>query len=301
MSQPVASVHQSAITSHALPDIAGLIKLENAQGETAVISRYGAQLLSWKNADGRELLYCSPIPAEQIKAEAAIRGGVPICFPQFSNRGNLPKHGLVRNVVWDSSDVISGPDQDTASARLQLSDSPATRTLWPHHFDVQVTIQLSPGTISIALDVHNNGSSGFDFTVALHTYLATSDLTLCSIDGLAGSHFIDSARGHSAVADAQVQTEAALRIHDEHDRIYLSSPASLQLQQNDRPYLQLEQQGFLDSVVWNPGAEKAAQLGDMPAQDWRHMLCIEAAQIAQPVQLQPGEHWRGLQRLIYQK
>ena len=165
---------------------------------------------------------------------------------------------------------------------------------------MQVEIQLGAGWISVGLDVSNTDSKPFEFTAALHTYLATSDLAQCEIHGLQGTSFIDSARGHSALSQAEVQTETALRIEQEVDSIYLASPVSVQLQHAGKPYLQLTQQGFRDSVVWNPGAEKAAQLGDMPAQDWRHMLCIEAAQIAQPVQLQAGEHWRGQQSLVYQ-
>jgi glucose-6-phosphate 1-epimerase len=50
-------------------------------------------------------------------------------------------------------------------------------------------------------------------------------------------------------------------------------------------------------VVWNPGPQKAARLGDMPAEDWTRMLCIEAAAVGVPVQLAPGKTWRGMQRI----
>lgn len=105
-----------------LPDVAGLLQLHNARGDSAVISLYGAQLLSWQTADGRAHLYCTPEPS--LKPGASIRGGVPVCFPQFSGRGALPKHGLVRNLVWQiDGDVLSGAGQDVAYARLSLSDS----------------------------------------------------------------------------------------------------------------------------------------------------------------------------------
>jgi len=300
MSQSGTSVPLPPQCPHTLPDHAGLLELRNARGEKAIISIYGAQLLSWKTAEGRELLYCSPLTASEMKPGAAIRGGVPVCFPQFSNRGSLPKHGFVRNIVWQHSELTSGTDKEIASACLHLQDSPATRQLWPHGFKVQLQVQLGTGWISIGLDVTNTGNDSFNFTAALHTYLATPDVANSEITGLARTKFIDSARGHSTVDEAQEQTEPMLRINDENDRVYLSPHNTLQLHQHGQAYLQLEQQGFRDSVVWNPGPAKATQLGDMPAEDWRHMLCIEAAQIALPVELQPGEHWHGQQRLIYQ-
>jgi glucose-6-phosphate 1-epimerase len=48
-------------------------------------------------------------------------------------------------------------------------------------------------------------------------------------------------------------------------------------------------------VVWNPGAVKAAGLADMPAEDYRAFLCVEAGAIMQPVRLAAGTNWRGVQ------
>ena len=50
-------------------------------------------------------------------------------------------------------------------------------------------------------------------------------------------------------------------------------------------------------MVWNPGAALCAQLPDMPADGYRQMLCVEAAQIDQSVTLAPGARWSGWQRL----
>lgn len=279
-------------TTH-LPDVAGLLHLRNAHGDNASVSLYGAQLLSWQTADGREHLYCTPLPA--VKAGASIRGGVPVCFPQFSGRGSLPKHGLVRNLAWQvDGAMLSGADQDVACLRLSASDTESTRALWPHHFLVQLQIELGAGWVSVALNATNTGNSAFDFTAALHTYLATPDVRQASVVQLQGTRFLDTTGAGNVEAR---HGEAPLRIQDETDNIYFSAPPALSLRQDDAACLQLEQQGFTDSVIWNPGPTKAAQLGDMPAQDWTRMLCIEAAQIEQPVRLSPQATWRGLQRL----
>jgi glucose-6-phosphate 1-epimerase len=273
---------------------AGIIHLHNRHGDSATVSLFGAQLLSWKTVDGSERFYCTPMSL--VKPGAPIRGGVPVCFPQFSNRGSLPKHGLARTTVWQidrhPNAVISGADHDVASARLTLSDSNATRALWPHHFLLQLQIELGAGWISVALNVTNTGSAPFDFTAALHTYLATADVRHAGVAGLQSVSYLDTANNVNGA-----QSEAILSISNETDRIYLSPPAVLQLRQEGQPALRVEQQGFTDSVIWNPGPDKAMQLGDMPAEDWSTMLCIEAAQIEHPVRLSPQAIWRGVQRL----
>ena len=272
---------------------AGLLHLNHSSGERAVISLYGAQVLSWQSAAGLDRLYCSPmLPAQP---GPAIRGGVPVCFPQFSERGPLPKHGLARTCVWQLDQNTATADDANASAcaRLSLSDSDATRALWPHSFLLQLEIELGAGWLSMALNVTNTGAAPFNFTAALHTYLATADVRLVRVAGLQDIRYIDTARQQTQAT----QSEVLLRISEETDRIYLSTPTTLRLQQDDQPPLQVTQQGFTDSVVWNPGPLKAEQLGDMPAADWPRMLCIEAAQIAEPVQLAPQATWRGVQRL----
>jgi glucose-6-phosphate 1-epimerase len=52
--------------------------------------------------------------------------------------------------------------------------------------------------------------------------------------------------------------------------------------------------------VWNPGPIKAAQLPDMPNDDWVRMLCVESARIGEPITLAPGEEWSGMQTLQFQ-
>jgi glucose-6-phosphate 1-epimerase len=50
-------------------------------------------------------------------------------------------------------------------------------------------------------------------------------------------------------------------------------------------------------VVWNPGKALCATLPDMTPQGYLNMLCVEAAQLSQPVHLDPGQRWIGVQSL----
>ncbi|KAG2568532.1 putative glucose-6-phosphate 1-epimerase [Panicum virgatum] len=72
--------------------------LREARGWTAEVHLYGGQVTSWKNGHGDELLFVSSKAI--FKPPKAIRGGIPICFPQFGTQGNLEKHGFARNRLW---------------------------------------------------------------------------------------------------------------------------------------------------------------------------------------------------------
>jgi glucose-6-phosphate 1-epimerase len=257
--------------------------LVNAYGQITV-AEYGGQLLSWKDANGYEQLY-TPENLQLIQGKA-LRGGIPICFPQFSGRGNLPKHGLVRTRPWR---LLA---QTETALILAISEDHHSLALWPTQFELIQTIVLDETGLSIALDVHNLSNQPTVFTGALHTYLRVSDVTQCALQGLQGMAYEDAAD------DGRYKTqEGDLHIAGEVDRVFAEAPKQLCLKRAGQVDLIIEQGGFNDTVVWCPGAKIAATFTDMPADDWQHMLCIEAAAAAQPVTLLAGGHWQGWQRL----
>lgn len=264
-----------------------LVTLHNAGGDEATISLHGAQLLSWKAA-GREQIYWSPL--SRPAADRAVRGGVPVCFPQFGERGPLQRHGLVRTRRWEMAS-FPAPHARIAEGRWQFDGLPAT-TGWPHPFRLVLAVRLGPRWLELGLEAHNTGPQPFDFTAALHTYLAVDDVRHASLTGLQGLGYEDALDGNSL----KPEREAALRVDGEIDRVYRGVPPVLDLR-DANGLRRLHQQGFTDSVVWNPGIPRDARFADMPPQDWTRMLCIEAAAIGHPVSLQPGAAWRGVQRI----
>jgi glucose-6-phosphate 1-epimerase len=60
------------------------IALKLGQGDSVLICLQGAQVLSWVGL-GQERLFLSPRAAHD--GQSAIRGGIPVCFPQFNQRG----------------------------------------------------------------------------------------------------------------------------------------------------------------------------------------------------------------------
>ncbi|HEX5751434.1 MAG TPA: D-hexose-6-phosphate mutarotase [Archangium sp.] len=259
-----------------------------ADGARIQFSAHGGQICSWKTADGIERLYLSPLAGTH--ANAAIRGGIPVIFPQFAHEGPLPKHGFARSSVWRVSS--SGPLSDgSGSVELRLSDDALTRAVWPHPFELVLRARFKALELTVSLAVVNTGSLPFGFTSALHTYLAAS-ATEAVIHGLRGARYLDSA-DHRRMG---VQQEALLRIDRHLDRFFFGVTAPVEVRGNGTS-IRVGQDAFPDVVVWNPWQELSRKLADLPDDGYRHFVCIESAAVERPVSLGPGEEWLASQHL----
>lgn len=54
---------------------------------------------------------------------------------------------------------------------------------------------------------------------------------------------------------------------------------------------------LLSAVVWNPWDKKAKAIPDLGDDEYKHMLCVEAAAVEKPITLKPGEEWKGRQEI----
>ena len=263
------------------------LRLNGPRDTSAIVSLLGGQLLSWIAADGRERLFLSEKAV--FDGSAPIRGGVPVCFPQFAAQGDLPKHGLLRTRRWEIAAQRSGDDY--ALVTLAVGDDEASRALWPHAFSADITIMLEADRLDIEFGVDNLGEAAFSFTGALHTYLRVVQVEDVAIEGLYGFSYVDKVDGSGPKKDTGTQ----LLIEAETDRIY--QKASRPLLQAANLSLGIQADGFPDVVIWNPWVECCAQMADMKTDDWRRMLCIEAA-ATHPVTVAAGESWSGRQTLL---
>lgn len=254
-------------------------------GATASILHHGAQVASWRSAGGLENIYLSE--CADFSPGSAVRGGAPICFPQFSTLGGLPLHGFFRNQTWTPVD-----GNGSGIARLRLVDTPETRAMWPHSFQAELQVTLAENSLEIGLSVQNTGTEAFSFTAALHTYFRVTAIENISISGLQGIRYLDKLEDNAVL----VETSERLKVDRPLDRIYYNTTSPLILEDGDRQ-LRISGQGMPDAVVWNPGPERCATIADLPDDAWRHFVCIEAAVIDHPVSLAPGATWRGIQRL----
>jgi glucose-6-phosphate 1-epimerase len=272
------------------------VEIRAADGAGARVLPYGAHVVSWTPAPDApggadERLFVSARSA--YRAGAAVRGGVPVIFPQFAAEGPFVRHGFARTRPW--SLVRAGRDAGgAAEAVFALADDAETRALWPHPFRCTLAVRAAGAWLEVALGVENPGGEAVAFTGALHTYLRVGDVEGARVRGLEGARYRDQAAGGADAGPA----EGALAVRGEVDRVYLGLGGAVEV---DDPALgrrtRVSQDGFADVVVWNPGAALAAGMADLEPGGWRRMLCVEAAAVGRPAAAPPGGRWGGRQRL----
>jgi len=265
------------------------ITLRADDGATAEIHRHGAHVTSWRPApDGEERLFLSAISA--FGEGAAIRGGIPMIFPQFAAEGPLPRHGFARTTTWSIGGVARSSN-GMAEADFVLRDTDTTRAIWDARFTAVVKVCVLSEQLAVTLDVENVGDAPFSFTAALHTYLRVQDTSSVEIIGLRGTRY--RVTGDDALLR---DDDERLRVRDYLDRVYVNAPPVLELRDGAHT-LTLESEGFTDAVVWNPGAERAAALTDLEPGGEKRFVCIEAAVVQTPVTIGPRRKWIGTQTL----
>jgi glucose-6-phosphate 1-epimerase len=288
----MASKNAVDAPSPPVPGAGGLPKVAVTAADGARIEVYlhGAHVTSWIPAgENGDRLFLSE--TSQFAADAPIRGGVPVCFPQFADQGPLPMHGFARTTSWEL--VESGrAGNGAAHVRLRLEDSATTRALWPHAFAIELSVTAHGSTLVLAFAATNTGTASFPFTMALHTYLRIADVRATTVRGLQGARYRDKVLQQDDV----VETAAELAIDREIDRVYRGVPAMLEVREARRATI-VHAAGFVDTVIWNPGAPKGATLRDLETDGYDHMLCVEAAVASQPAILGPQQTWRGAQTL----
>jgi glucose-6-phosphate 1-epimerase len=263
------------------------VRWQGRDGASAIATLQGAHLVSWIPSGGEESLYVSE--RSPFEAGRAIRGGIPIVFPQFADRGPLGQHGFARTQPWR----FTGESETEAGSRatFELESSLQTETLWPHAFHLVLTATIAGPRLDVQLRVTNTGEAAFAFAAALHTYLRVTEAATLRLEGLQGTRYVD--RGGSAEG---VETRAWVTAEQPIDRVYFAAPPATRLEDAGRA-LRIEQRGFTDTVVWNPGRERTAAMADMEPEGFRKMFCVEAAAIEPTVCLAPGAAWSGGQSI----
>ncbi|XP_042502682.1 putative glucose-6-phosphate 1-epimerase isoform X1 [Macadamia integrifolia] len=277
-------------------DADGLSKiiLTEAGGSTAEVLLYGGQVVSWKNERREELLFMS---SKAIwKPPKAIRGGIPVCFPQFANFGTLEQHGFARNRLWsiDSSPSPLLPANSQSCVDIILKSTEEDLKTWPRSFELRLRISLSAGKLTLIPRVRNTDSKAFSFTFALRNYLSVSDISEVRVEDLETLDYFDNLKDRERFTEQ----EDAITFDGEVDRVYLSTPTKIAIIDHEKKRtLVLRKEGLPDAVVWNPWDKKAKALPDFGDEDYKSMLCVDSVIVENPIVLKPSEEWTGRQEL----
>lgn len=277
-------------------DVDGLprIILTEPTGSSAEVLLYGGQVVSWKNERREELLFMSS--KANWKPPRAIRGGIPICFPQFGNLGSLEQHGFARNRMWslDSDPSPLPPANNQSSVDLILKSTEEDLKIWPRCFELRLRVTLSAGRLTLIPRVRNTDNKTFSFMFTLCNYFSVSDISEVRVEGLETLDYFDNLNNRQRFTE---QADA-ITFDGEFERVYLSTPTKIAIIDHEKKRtFELWKDGMPDAVVWNPWDKKAKALQDLGDEDYQSMLCVDSAVIETPIILKPFEEWKGRQEI----
>ncbi|XP_060556805.1 uncharacterized protein LOC132717369 [Ruditapes philippinarum] len=254
--------------------------LKGKEGSECTINLHGATVTSWKNK-GEEILFCSE--KALLDGSKAVRGGIPLVFPNFGPWTLGPQHGFARIKKWREDDAASQSGDGACSKVFVLEDDEETRKLWNERFRLEYTVKMEENKLTTSLKIYNKGESAFSFTTLMHTYFRVDDIDKSGVKGLKGVSYDDKVDGGQHVEDRET-----VRIDKNYDRIYKNCPGPVELIPDvDKPGLsrKLIASNLNDIVVWNPWAEKAKSMSDFGDDEYHNMVCVEAGTVSEQVSL----------------
>ena len=258
----LTSEHGLAAVSVDTPSATGLVYLQ------------GAHVAAWQPAGHSPVIWMSE---QAVYAPGkALRGGVPICFPWFgahAEHKQYPAHGFARTRGF----AFRGARLDAqgrTELELTLESDAESDAFFPFAFLARFRVAFGE-SLGLEFEVVNRGAQAFTFEEALHSYFAVSDVKEASVHGLQGARYMDKVRAMSVFTEEA----AELRISGETDRVYDSSATCRITDPGLKRAIVIEKSASASTVVWNPWAERAAQIADLGANAWPGMLCVESANV----------------------
>src|SRR5262249_41443713 len=134
---------------------------------------HGAQVTSWRQAGGDEVLFVSS--KSRWQEGQAIPGGIPLCFPWFLRKTDAPQtraHGFVRTRTWQLESIIENGAGVAVTVFTESDEE--TRRWWPGEFRL-VHRATFGSELKLELICTNTGEAPLRFEEALHTYNRVAD------------------------------------------------------------------------------------------------------------------------------
>lgn len=259
------------------------------------VFEHGAQVWSWQPDGAAPVLWLSE--KSWFADGQPVRGGIPVCFPWFGpgRSGDLqPAHGFARLHTWHLSDTKDTLDRDgRLIVEYSLDEAMSGKQEnWPHTYTAYLRAKFTPEYVGVELEVINNGDEPITFDGALHTYLAVGDVRNVTVTGLEGATYLDKVTGTTETQDG------AIAFDGETDRVYSSTGEVVVNDPGLGRTLVITKSGSANTIVWNPGSEKAAAIADLGDDEWSGFVCVEAGNVLDDaITLLPGQVHRLKQRI----
>lgn len=283
------------------PDHSSLKLSNKLDGSQVTVYLQGAHVTSWCTRDGEEHLYTSP---KALYADGkAIRGGVPLIFPQFSDLGPLPvSHGFLRvshgwrlaSCGYDGAKRVAVLSYDMACGDDVKGFEGARATLL-------YTIGFTASVLSLSMSVKNvHPTNALTFGFAFHSYFGVHDITKARLSGFDEAEWLDDLQDRKKCAPQAIHD-----IHEEVDRIYLNqdqhavsvTTASSTAAGGAPKTLTIVGSNLTEAVLWNPWVDKTRGMSDMPEDGYRRFVCVEHGRIIEKPTIQPGGEFTGTQTI----
>ncbi|MBE6357241.1 MAG: D-hexose-6-phosphate mutarotase [Lentisphaerae bacterium] len=237
------------------------VRLTN-EYSSALISLYGGHVVEFILPDTEPVLWMSK--KSLFQQGSPMRGGVPICFPWFgaAPQGRTGGHGFVRNQMWEMSAAGIAPEGGTfATLHFQNDD-----------FELFYTVTANR-MLTLSLEVVNSGVADLEFSGSLHTYFNISDIEKTTVENLDGVSYLDT-----VLKQDDIQ-HGTLHIDREIDRIYRTCGSARIKDTGFNRIIHVDKYGSDSTVIWNPWVAKSQRMQDFGDEEFRTMLCIEAAKV----------------------
>jgi glucose-6-phosphate 1-epimerase len=240
---------------------------------TGKIALQGAHVMHWQPKFLAHPVLWLSSNARYVKGRS-IRGGVPICWPWFGAHptdSTLCPHGFARVIPWRVMDIDATPTGATRII-LEMQQTPEAQRQLSYPYELTLTITIGR-RLRIDLATTNLAEHPFVIGEAFHTYFNVSDLSNIKITGMQDLVYLDKLLKY----ERNVEHNPLTFDGQEYDRVYVDHSSDCSI--HDSGYnriIHVSKSGSDSTVVWNPGADKAATMGDMGVgEEWRKTICVE--------------------------
>ncbi len=256
---------------YTLSDDISAVRFVHSSGEGSV-SLYGGQVLTWQPKGQQPVFWLSN--DSQYSTTAAIRGGIPICWPWFggevkSVEGNIEQvsnHGFARQSQWHLDDIEISQSQVIIT--LSLSGMHFSKH-WPAAFKLSQRLVFS-AQFQQTLTMINLSEQPVEYTGALHSYFCVSSPEHSNIPLLESAKFDDKLSGEKNTLAKLANCVGPI------DRIYHDNQHQTIIDHGWQREINVSSDNCQQWVLWNPG-KAAVSMADMHQGSEQEFVCLEAA------------------------